>query len=100
MPETLSRETFEGRIGERFLIALGTGDDLELVLAEVEGAAAGSLGERPARAFSLTFRGGPRDRHLAQRTYALRHETLGTLDIFLVPLGADLEAMRYQAIFT
>jgi len=37
---------------------------------------------------------------LPQRTYDLVHPELGTLQIFIVPLGPQGGEMRYEAIFT
>jgi hypothetical protein len=34
-----------------------------------------------------------------QAIYAMRHPTLGALDVFLVPIGPDAVGMRYQAVF-
>lgn len=48
--------------------------------------------------FSLEFHGRHRG-HLHQQIWRLEHETLGTLDLFLVPLGPDANGMRYEAVF-
>jgi hypothetical protein len=48
--------------------------------------------------FSLFFR-GPEDRFLPQATYRLQHEKLGTMDMFLVPIGPDGTGMKYEAVF-
>lgn len=48
--------------------------------------------------FSLLFR-GPLAPVLPQRIYHLKHDTLGSVEIFLVPLGPDGEGMQYEAIF-
>jgi hypothetical protein len=45
--------------------------------------------------FSLVFRGGPNP-PLEQQIYAVEHDQLSELDIFLVPIAAD----RYEAVFT
>ncbi len=49
-------------------------------------------------AFSLFFH-GPRDRLLPQKTYKLKHDRLGELDIFLVPVGQDRDGCEYEAVF-
>ena len=36
---------------------------------------------------------------LPQGTYKVEHEKLGTLEIFLVPIGPDKEGLCYEAIF-
>ena len=38
-------------------------------------------------------------RFLPQGTYPMEHETLGRLEVFLVPLGPDAQGMRYEAVF-
>ena len=51
-----------------------------------------------AEPFSLVLR-GPRTPLLPQATYALRHPHLGKIELFLVPVGQDAEATRYEALF-
>ncbi len=48
--------------------------------------------------FSLIFHGAMTP-VLPQRMYRLEHETLGAMDIFLVPIGPDSAGMRYEAVF-
>lgn len=48
--------------------------------------------------FSLYFH-GPADRQLPQGTYALAHDALGALALFLVPIGANSERVVYEACF-
>lgn len=47
---------------------------------------------------SIIFR-GPLDPVLPQQIYRIEHESLGRMDLFLVPLGPDKEGMRYEAVF-
>ena len=49
--------------------------------------------------FSLLFR-GPIAPVLPQRIYRLDHDTLGSMEIFLVPLGPDGQGMQYEASST
>jgi hypothetical protein len=67
-----------------------------LKLVEVE-----SIGEsgREGGAFSLLFAAAA-DPGLPQSIYPLGHPDLGTLDIFLVPIGPVPEGNAYQAVFT
>ncbi len=51
------------------------------------------------RAFSLVFE-GPAVPAVPQGTYALHHEALGELELFLVPIGSDERGVRYEVIFT
>jgi len=50
--------------------------------------------------FSLVFR-GPASYGLPQGTFVLEHESLGSLSLFLVPIGParDGRGFGYQAIF-
>ena len=50
------------------------------------------------RRFSLMFR-GPAQPVLQQAIHTLEHAVLGTLVIFLVPVGRDAQGVQYQAIF-
>lgn len=52
----------------------------------------------PREPFSLVFR-GPAEPALAQAIQPLRHPRLGTLALFLVPIGADGDGRRYEAVF-
>ncbi len=94
---TLTLETFAPHVGSAFALRRPP-VDLDLVLVEVTG-----LGTDPAdrgrRPFALEF-DGPADPTLAQATVELAHEALGTLAMFIVPIGRDGRHTRYQAIFT
>jgi len=48
--------------------------------------------------FSLTFT-GPESPWLRQGTYALKHETAGEIELFLVPLGPRDGRMIYESVF-
>ena len=37
---------------------------------------------------------------MPQLIYSLEHATLGTLEVFLVPVGPDAVGMRYDAVFS
>ena len=55
----------------------------------------------PARPqFALTFAGGPSS-PAPQGVHRLRHDGVGELDLFLVPLGPDPASgeQRYEAVF-
>jgi hypothetical protein len=91
-------ETFQGREGESFSIQFADAT-LELTLADVT-AAPEKWGRSEQRApFSILF-DGPLEHVLPQRIWPVDHAELGRLDLFLVPLGPEGEAMRYQAVFS
>jgi hypothetical protein len=104
MLESFDRDTFAGRVGERFRLDLDGAGTLELELVEFTDLSPRSAGPRRPDGtrrspFSLEFR-GPRDPVLPQRIYRLEHEALGGFDLFLVPVGRDQAGTRYEAIFT
>ena len=94
--EALTATDFAPLLHGRFRVVA---DDSELFGAELievsEGAARGHRREQ----FSLVFRGGPSP-PLPQRINRLEHDELGSLDLFLVPLGPDDVGQRYEAVST
>lgn len=86
---------FEPLNGADFTLAAASGE-LALKLTEVR-----HLGTalRAGGAFSLLFTtpGGPR---LPQAIYPITHPALGTLELFIVPLGPKDGSNRYEVIFT
>ncbi len=97
----LTHALFEPHVGDSFDVALADpdGGPLRLVLSETsESTEAGGRGPdgQSRQQFSLVF-SGPVERVLPQRTYAVRHPDLGDLGLFLVPLGPQGGAMRYEA---
>lgn len=67
---------------------------LELTLVEVTEQKLTSNQEM----FSLIFCGA-KDEALSQGTYDLTHDTLGSVTLFLVPVGLDENGYRYEAAF-
>ena len=92
--DELTVDSFAPHVGQRFALP-EQGCELELIEARAH------PGEPPAgrRApFALLFR-GPAEPILDQRTYVFEHPQLGTLAIFIVPVGRDDAGIRYEAIF-
>jgi hypothetical protein len=71
------------------------GGVVPLKLAKVD--PAGDSG-RAGGAFSLIFV-APKGPWLPQAVYPVQHPTLGTLEIFLVPVGPTQGGNGYQAVF-
>lgn len=95
MLKDLNAKSFSEQIGTTFSISEGLPEPLLLKLYEVT-----ETDSSPAlEQFSLLFH-GPLSPVMPQRTAKLEHERLGSLDIFLVPIGPDEEGMRYQSIFS
>ena len=69
---------------------------LRLVNADAGGEAV--KGGREGGSFSLQFV-APQGRWLPQGTYPVKHPTLGTIEIFLVPSGAVQDGHGYHAVF-
>jgi hypothetical protein len=104
--QMLTAEDFRAVQGSRFRLTGGSPpESVETELAEITEHVAGVPG--PFRTpFSILFH-GPLQPVLPQGTYRVEHEQLGTLDLFIVPVGPDEPrvpgqaptAMRYEAVF-
>ena len=84
--------------GTDFLVKAADGTELVLRLVKVR-----SLGHQPSAPrtdpFALEFE-GPARPALDQGTHRMEHALLGSLDIFIVPIGVDEYGGRlYEAIF-
>src|SRR5262245_19331513 len=98
MLERLTVADFEPLRGSTFRAELPSGP-LELELTQVtalpERAARPGAARRPS---SLSVR-APARPHLPQGLFALSHDRLGRLDVFLVPVGRDAGGLLLEAIF-
>lgn len=95
--DALSAEGMEALVGTRFRAAI-SGTDIDLELTGVERLAPTGFPQARPAPFALTLH-GPQTPQLAQGTFDLAHSTLGVLQIFLVPIGADSKGPRYYAVF-
>jgi hypothetical protein len=97
--DKLTVSDFEGHIEATFPADLPEGGSIELRLIDARaiGKPVDSGGREP---FSLIFLGPDRPM-LEQRIYSIGHPKLGSLEVFLVPIGPakDHPGLRYQAIF-
>ena len=98
MDERLTEANFTKHLDTVFQVKIAASRPVELKLVEVKGYATGSNEPGGMERFSLFFN-GPVDLHLPQRTYALEHEQLGSLDIFLVTVARNEQAFVYEAVF-
>ncbi len=98
MPGRLELKSFEACVGEAFRIDAGDGSSVDLTLTEATPGPWQPDGESTL-AFELIFR-GPADPMLPQATYRMAHATLGSLDIFIVPIARDGDGATYQAVFS
>ena len=104
---TVTSDDFRPFLKQKFLIYATVSESIETELIQVKDLASGyqdELDEEEApprrKAFSLIFRSNQKDSYFPQRIYTVQNEQIGSLDIFLVPLGPDKTGMRYQAIFS
>ena|SRR6266581_3062001 len=92
-------ETFAPLLETTFRVRNGPGNvQTDLRLVELR-----PLGRQPhaprVEPFALEF-AGPAEPALEQRIHRLEHETLGVIEIFLVPIGLDpAGGLRYEAVF-
>lgn len=93
-------ETFAGREGERFWITFSDAD-LDLTLAEVTRAPEHWGRTEKREPFSILFH-ATLEHVIPARLWPVEHEDLGTLEMFLGPIGPNDEgdAMRYEAVFS
>jgi hypothetical protein len=99
--EGLTVDTFAGAVGDAFALDHDGGRlELELVEASpIEADAPAIAADGVRTPFSLLFR-GPLNPILPQRIYPLRHDAIGALQIFIVPVARTAAGVEYQAIFT
>ena len=95
MSEQLQNTDFQSQLDQIFSIYLDLDDattiDLQLVGVTELGTASQTESRRP---FSLHFLGPVSQQYLQQHTYQMINTTLGTFDIFIVPLVNRLDATR------
>jgi len=99
--KNLSKEDFAQALQQKFILRTGGEQTLELSLVAVTHLTLHPVEKGPIRdePFSLMFH-GPVTPWARQHTYRLENETLGEVDIFLVPLGLSGSHMQYEAVFT
>jgi hypothetical protein len=95
---TLGQADFARHLRTEFRLWLPDGGTLELVL--LEASPHPHLPHAPDRrhGFSVVFRGASPGR-LPQGIYRLDHDVMGSLDLFLVPIGPREGGMCYEAVF-
>jgi len=94
MFDKLNSKIFSEHLNSEFKLSLPNAAPLALRLTQVNERDAGPKLEQ----FSLFFR-GPHEPRLQQSIYSLQHDKLGTLDLFLVPVGIDQDGIQYECAF-
>jgi hypothetical protein len=64
----------------------------------LENKSLGKKSEATQEAYSLVFR-GPHEELPEQGLISLKHKAIGTIEVFMVPIGSDEQGMCYEAIF-
>jgi hypothetical protein len=94
--DKVCRAQFAEFVDQSFELALKDGAPLNVRLVEVRSLGAAQTGSREP--FALEFRADASVR-LPQQIYAVSHGQLGTLEIFLVQIGADSTGAYFEAVF-
>ncbi len=95
----LRHEHFAGRVGERFTLVLADEAGAETVI-ELKLSAATEPPETRADHAHFVEWVGPKEVFLEQGVHTLRHDELGELALFLVPVGEVDDGFVYEAVFT
>jgi len=97
--EDFTYEKAREYIGDPFQISFDDGVTLDLKLEDVVRLRDKHVDPRFKRdPFAMMFR-GPVDRYAHQGTLPIRHERLGKMMIFIVPVAAEPAGVLYEAIF-
>jgi hypothetical protein len=99
--DSVTRKTFEPLRGSRFLIRDNWAPPAEVELVDVCEFRTNKADVRPLtsrKPFSIFFRGSS-GHSLEQGTYPVEHETLGTFELFLVPVGPEQDGLVLEAAF-
>jgi hypothetical protein len=92
---TVTCAQFAGCLNQDFELVFPDG---ALAVKLSEARPLGARPESPREPFALTFL-GPAKLRLPQGTYKMRNSTLGEMEIFIVPIGADPKSSAFEAIF-
>lgn len=95
MSEILRKANFADKVRTKFRLHKDESNVIELELMNIQDGEIFPGQEQ----FSLMFK-GPHEAYLPQQTYQLEHEGLGTLDLFLVPIGREQDGFIYEAAFS
>lgn len=96
MIEPFRVELFEDHVGQAFEVG-----GLPMTLERVErwGPEDEPAGTGGQQAFTLTWL-GPLEPLLPQQIHQVEHPTSGSMEIFVVPVGATSEGVQYEAVFS
>jgi hypothetical protein len=92
MSDNLNSKTFSAHLRTNFRIPITDADPALLELVEVVESNLSPSMEQ----FSVFFLGPPT---LGQGTRSVEHDQMGSFDLFLVPVAAEGDRVRYEAAF-
>lgn len=98
MLENASWKSFEQQLHTTFYLIAPGNNAVALELFEMTQLMDPKLAPRMEQ-FSLLFR-GPGAPYFPQGIYTLEHDTLGSGQLFIVPIGPDNQGMRYEVVFS
>lgn len=98
MTELPTLEDFQARLADRFVVELADHSLYPLTLIAANPLPFSGSHRGRANPFELKFR-GPGPGYLPQYTHALMNDTMGTVPVFLVPIGQEQDGYLYQAVF-
>ena len=94
METKLLHEEFGRQLNQNFLVNVEGADPINLQLVEVS-----ALTVLPRQEmFSIVLK-GPGSQVMPQSIYSLENSSMGQMDLFLVAIRKDEEAVYYEAIF-
>ncbi|MEM8639510.1 MAG: hypothetical protein AAGG51_11955 [Cyanobacteria bacterium P01_G01_bin.54] len=99
----LTYETFAPLQGDRFRLNVAEYANIEAELTAVEclpsSGQNSELAPESNPSFYLVFRFPADGPNFNQGVFPLQHDTLGNLEIFLVPIKPDEQGRNYEAVF-
>ena len=99
--DRVAHADFAGHLSDVFQLSVAPDRslDMELIACTRFGGRTGSVPSSDWREpFSLLFRLADHTR-LPQRIYSVSHPRMGSMQLFLVPIGPDERGMRLEAVF-
>lgn len=94
MTAAFDKKLFAENLNTKFSVRIDADKTVELELTQITESKAAPNYEQFALALF-----GPADAFLPQQIYSLEHERMGTMSIFLVPVGHDERGYEYEAVF-
>lgn len=95
--QLMSIQNFAGAANQAFEIRMGEAA-MSVTLIEVKPLQAHPFPGRLREPFSLLFKSAS-PVILPQKLYKMKHPSIGSIDLFLVPVAQDAGAIVYQAVF-